>query len=73
MKKRIKKLIKQRKGATAIEYALIIALISIICLVSFKQLGYNIQKQVNVVSQEVYDRAVAAENSIKGAGDPPKE
>lgn len=72
MKKHIKKLIKQRKGATAIEYALIAALVSVIALVAFKQLGYNIKEQVNVISQEVYDRAVAAKNSITGAGDPPQ-
>ena len=71
MKKRIKKLIKQRKGATAIEYALIAALVSVIALVAFKQLGYNIKEQVNVISKEVYNQAKdAQDNGVSEPGEP---
>lgn len=48
-----RKLIKNEKGATAIEYALIIALVAVICLSAYKSLGKKIQEQVNKISDEI--------------------
>lgn len=42
-----------KKGATAIEYALIIALVAVICLTAYKTLGQKIKEQVEKVSNEI--------------------
>lgn len=42
-----------KKGATAIEYALIIALIAVICLTAYKALGQKIKEQIEKVSNEI--------------------
>ena len=39
---RILKLLRDRRGATAIEYGLIAALISLACIIAFQSLGLNL-------------------------------
>ena len=39
---RIFKIIRDRKGATAIEYGLIAALIALACILAFQKLGLNL-------------------------------
>lgn len=48
-----KKLIKNEKGATAIEYALIIALVAVICLSAYKALGEKIKEQITKIGDEI--------------------
>ncbi|WP_221438340.1 Flp family type IVb pilin [Sphingopyxis sp. JAI128] len=40
---RMTTLLKDRRGATAIEYGLIAALISLACLIAFQTLGLNLE------------------------------
>lgn len=39
---RFKSLLRDRRGATAIEYGLIAALISVACIIAFESLGLNL-------------------------------
>jgi len=39
---RLQALLQDRRGATAIEYGLIAALISVACIVAFQMLGLNL-------------------------------
>ena len=39
----IRKILKNSKGATAIEYGLIAALISVACIIAFRSLGLNLE------------------------------
>ena len=51
--KTLRKLIKNQKGATAIEYALIVALIAVLCLVAYKELGQKIKEQTDKITSEM--------------------
>lgn len=45
----IRKLLRETKGATAIEYGLIAALISIACIMAFTSLGLNLSTVFDTV------------------------
>ena len=47
---RVKLLLADRKGATAIEYGLIAALIAVACLVAFQMLGLNLANIFNTAA-----------------------
>ncbi|QCB57084.1 Flp family type IVb pilin [Sphingopyxis sp. PAMC25046] len=47
---RITTLLKDRRGATAIEYGLIAALISLACLIAFQTLGLNLANIFNTIA-----------------------
>ena len=53
MLSRIRKLIKNEKGATAIEYALIAALISVAAITAYGILGNEIESTMTVISGEM--------------------
>jgi pilus assembly protein Flp/PilA len=44
------KLLQDRRGATAIEYGLIAALISIACIIAFNSLGLNLADIFNTIA-----------------------
>ena len=47
---RVLKLIRDNTGATAIEYGLIAALISLACIIAFQMLGLNLADVFNTVA-----------------------
>lgn len=51
LKKIFKSLLGSENGATAIEYTLIAALISIVCIIAFRQLGSTMNDKLTAVSQ----------------------
>jgi pilus assembly protein Flp/PilA len=53
MKKLMQKLLKNKSGATAIEYALIAGLIGIVIIVGAQQLGNNINQKYKDVATQV--------------------
>lgn len=53
MKKFLKSLIRSEKGATAIEYTLIAALISIVCIVAFRRLGETLNGKMTEISESI--------------------
>jgi pilus assembly protein Flp/PilA len=53
MKTIIRKLVKDEKGATAIEYGLIAALIAVVLITSLGLLGNNIRGRFNQIAQNV--------------------
>lgn len=46
----LKQLLRREEGATAIEYGLIAALISIACIVAFQSLGLNLANIFRTIS-----------------------
>ena len=46
----MRQLLKNERGATAIEYGLIAALISIACIIAFNSLGLNLADVFNTVA-----------------------
>ena len=49
----LRKILRDRTGATAIEYALVAALIAIAAIVGFRSLGNNIDNTFNTVNERV--------------------
>ena len=49
----MRKLLKSERGATAIEYGLIAALISIACIIAFNSLGLNLADVFNTVADGI--------------------
>ncbi len=49
----IKKLAKSRAGATAIEYGLIAALISVVCVAALTAIGTNLNTTYNTISTDL--------------------
>lgn len=47
------KLVKDRKGVTALEYGLIAALIAVVIIVAVQTLGQNLATAFNFISQEI--------------------
>ncbi len=56
---KFRNLIKDKKGATAIEYGLIAALVSVAAVVALQNLGTSLQTMFGTVAGEL-DKAVAA-------------
>jgi len=52
---RILKLLRDERGATAIEYALIAALISMACVIAFQSLGLNLATVFQTVADALAD------------------
>ena len=50
------KLLRDDRGATAIEYALIAALISLACIIAFQSLGLNLADVFNTVADALMRR-----------------
>ena len=50
---RILKLLRDNRGATAIEYGLIAALISIACIIAFNSLGLNLADIFNTIADGI--------------------
>ena len=46
----MRQLLKSERGATAIEYGLIAALIAIACIIAFNSLGLNLANVFNTVA-----------------------
>ncbi len=53
MRKFIMKLAKSRAGATAIEYGLIAALISVVCVVALTAIGTNLNTTYGTISTDL--------------------
>jgi pilus assembly protein Flp/PilA len=53
MMKSIRKLLKNKDGATAIEYGLIAALIGVVIISAVTALGTSIEKQFNAVEKAI--------------------
>ncbi len=53
MRKLIMKLAKSRAGATAIEYGLIAALISVVCVAALTAIGTNLNTTYNTISTDL--------------------
>ena len=49
----MRKLLAHRRGATAIEYGLIAALISIACIFAFNSLGLNLADLFNMIADYI--------------------
>ena len=49
----LRKLLAHRRGATAIEYGLIAALISIACIFAFNSLGLNLADLFNMIADYI--------------------
>ncbi|HMK68365.1 MAG TPA: Flp family type IVb pilin [Stellaceae bacterium] len=49
----LKKLVASRKGATAIEYGLIAALIAVVTIAGLSTLGTNLNSKYNTIAQSV--------------------
>jgi pilus assembly protein Flp/PilA len=49
----LRKLLQDRRGATAIEYGLIAALISIACIIAFNSLGLNLADLFNLIADTI--------------------
>ena len=47
------RLIKDSRGATAIEYALIASLISVAAITAFNNLGTSVQTKFNAIDQKI--------------------
>lgn len=47
------KLLADRRGATAIEYALIAALIALACIIAFNSLGLNLADLFNTIASNI--------------------
>lgn len=45
-----KHIYRNEQGATAIEYGLIVALISLACIIAFQSLGLNLAEVFNTIS-----------------------
>ena len=50
---RFPKLLRDESGATAIEYGLIAALISIACIIAFNSLGLNLSDIFNTIADGI--------------------
>ena len=50
---RLKSILTDRRGATAIEYALIASLVSVAAIVGYHNLGTEVQNSFHEVDQEV--------------------
>jgi pilus assembly protein Flp/PilA len=46
----VKQFVADKRGATAIEYGLIAALISVACIIAFQMLGLNLATVFNTVA-----------------------
>ena len=51
----LNRLLRDRRGATAIEYGLIAALISLACIMAFQSLGLNLADIFNTAAQAMTD------------------
>ena len=51
--KKLVKMLRNESGATAIEYGLIAALISIVCIGAFSRLGTNLQDRFDNVADAI--------------------
>ncbi len=58
---KFRRFLKNKSGATAIEYGLIAALVSVAAVVALQSLGTSLNSMFNTVSQEL-DAAVAVAN-----------
>ena len=47
------KLIRDNRGATAIEYALVASLLSVAAIVAFQNLGNSVQAKFNSINQAI--------------------
>lgn len=62
LRKSICAFIKNEKGATAIEYTLIAALIAIVCITAFNRLGKSMNQKLSLVAQEMENTGVEAKD-----------
>ncbi|MDR0968518.1 MAG: Flp family type IVb pilin [Holosporaceae bacterium] len=53
MLKKLRRFLKESKGATAIEYALIASLIAVVCIAGMKILGNSISKKLNDIGDHL--------------------
>ena len=59
MKNLMKKIWREEEGATAVEYALMVALIAVVIIVAVKSLGESVSTKFDLVATEI-DAAGAA-------------
>ena len=52
---RFRKLLRDNRGATAIEYGLIAALISLACIIAFESLGLNLVDVFQTIADTLSD------------------
>ena len=64
---KFRKLIKDKKGATAIEYGLIAALVSVAAVVALQNLGTSLNSMFTTVSTEL-NNAVTSAGGTGGGG-----
>ena len=62
----LKKLLKSESGATAIEYGLIAALVSIVALPAMGAMGNQLDAQFSMVNNAISDAAIAGDSSGNG-------
>ncbi len=53
MLNRITKLFRDEAGATMVEYALMVALIALVCIVAVTSLGGNVRSEIGEASDEM--------------------
>lgn len=44
---------KKEKGATLVEYALLAALIAIVCIIAVRALGHRVSQQFSVITSQL--------------------
>lgn len=59
----VRHFVKSEKGATAIEYGLIAALVSVAAIIALGAMGDSLESIFNVVSQELNSAATQASGS----------
>ena len=62
----ITKFLKDSKGATAIEYALIASLISVVAITGMKSVGNSIQTRLNAISSTINSVETPTLNKTQG-------
>ncbi len=67
---KLRRLLKDKSGATAIEYGLIAALVSVAAVVALGQVGTSLNALFSTVSSTL-DAAVAGSGTGTGTGTPP--
>lgn len=62
MMKTLKSLMRSEKGATAIEYTLIAALIAIVCITAFNRLGKSMNNKLSMIASEMENTSNVAKS-----------
>ncbi len=62
MLEQLRKIFKNSKGATAIEYALIASLIAVVAITGMKSIGSKVKDQLNNIANAIDDPLNASNN-----------